>query len=185
MDFHLRQLGALRVEGCGDYEDHHEFSVDEIEEAITRVRELSRDPSYEHACIVLTQKDFSRQEALWATILSKYSSELWSPLSKQIPLKDKQGHEEEKSESNGITKSPNDAVGSVQNSSTHITESVDGNSSGERSDSKAQKPKKWGAYILHSELQVVESDKRFSSQKAALTAMLRISIDNFRRRNFT
>lgn len=43
---------------------------------------------------------------------------------------------------------------------------------------------RWGAYVLHSEFQVVEHDKRFSSQSAVLGAMLRISIDNFRRRSY-
>lgn len=31
---HLQRLGAVHVEGCGDYEDHHMFSLEELQAAI-------------------------------------------------------------------------------------------------------------------------------------------------------
>ena len=37
---HLRRLGATHIEGCGAYEDHHMFSLEEVQEAIERVKEL-------------------------------------------------------------------------------------------------------------------------------------------------
>jgi hypothetical protein len=42
----------------------------------------------------------------------------------------------------------------------------------------------WGAYVLQAGLEVVEHDRRFSSQGATLNAMLRIAVDNFRRRSY-
>ena len=141
VEMHLRQLGALHVEGCGAHEDHHMFSVEEVEEAVVRVRELAQDGTFTHACILLTEKDYARQFDLWSSVFSRYAEEV-------LP----HGCENDDDDDS------NSGVGT-----TGI--------------------KKWGAYVLHSKLQVVEHDKRFSSQKAALGAMLRISIDNFRRRN--
>jgi phage gp37-like protein len=78
----------------------------------------------------MTEKDYSRQFDLYASVFSRYAGE-----------------------------------------------AGEGNGGGDRGP-------RWGAYVLQSEFQVVDHDRRFSSQKAALTAMLHISIDNFRRRNF-
>lgn len=188
VEHHLRHLGARHVEGCGEHEDHHEFSVDEIEEAISRVRKFAADPSFEHACIVLTQKDFARQETLWASILSRYASELWTPSSAMAKNKTKivgdvSDVEGDNSAIGDVVdaRERNDRISNVHSPETpqpFVTEHSWGFKP------NAEKDIKWGAYILQSELQVVESDSRFSSQKAALAAILRISIDNFRRRNF-
>ena len=134
---HLKRLGARLVEGCGAHEDHHEFSLEEAEEAVARVRQLARDPAYTHACILLTEKDYARQFDLWASVFSQVAGEL---------------------------------------------EGVDGAEGG--GSAAPDGGRRWGAYVLHSELQVVEHDRRFSTQSAVLAALLRISIDNFRRRSY-
>ncbi|EFN57145.1 hypothetical protein CHLNCDRAFT_57362 [Chlorella variabilis] len=91
---HLQRLGAAHVEGCGDYEDHHMFSLEELTAAISQVSA--------------------------------------SPIS----------------------------------------------SSGEEGCSG------WGAYVLQAGLEVVDHDRRFSSQGATFNAMLRLAVDNFRRRSY-
>jgi hypothetical protein len=139
VEAHLLRLGARHVEGCGAHEDHHEFSLEEIEQAVQRVRILAETPAYQHACIVLTEKDYARQVGLWTSVFSKYSGEL--------------------------------ATSSASQGSTTIK-------------SDAGPDRKWGAYVLHSELEVVDSDRRFSSQKAALAALLHLTVDNFRRRSY-
>jgi len=125
---HLKRLGVRHVEGCGMHGDHHHFSLEEVQEAVARVRELASDGSYTHACLLMTEKDYARQVDLWGSMFSAFGNEV--------------SHSE-----NG------------------------GKYAG-----------KWGAYVLHSELQVAEHDRRFSSQKALLAAMLRLSLDNFRSR---
>lgn len=42
----------------------------------------------------------------------------------------------------------------------------------------------WGVYVLQSGLQVVDHDPRFSSERATLSAMLRMAVDNFRQRSY-
>ena len=144
---HLLRLGALHVEGCGKNEDHHMFSLEEVEEAVGRVRQLAADPQYSHVCILLTEKDYARQYDLWGSVFSRYAGEV-------LP--------------NGNVPEPKD----------------DSSSEGSSMEGSSKKPVQWGAYVLHSELQVVEHDRRFSSQKVVLGAMLRMSIDNFRRRSY-
>jgi tetraacyldisaccharide-1-P 4'-kinase len=46
------------------------------------------------------------------------------------------------------------------------------------------KKKKWGAYILRSELQLQSHDSRFSSESAMWAAMLRLATDHFRGRSY-
>lgn len=75
---HLKQLGALHVEGCGAHEDHHMFSLEEVEEAVARVRQLVADPAFSHACILLTPKDYARQYDLWSSVFSRYAGEVYT-----------------------------------------------------------------------------------------------------------
>jgi len=131
VELHLRRLGVRHVEGCGVHEDHHQFSLEEVHEAMQRVRELAKDPSYTHACILMTEKDFARQVTLWQSVFSGAADEIG---------------------------------GSA------------GDEGGEGGDGR------WGAYVLQSQLELVEHDKRFSTHKAMLATMLRLSVDNFRRR---
>ena len=35
VELHLQRLGAAHIEACGDYEDHHMFSLEEVSAAIT------------------------------------------------------------------------------------------------------------------------------------------------------
>lgn len=151
---HIRRLGALHVEGCGANEDHHMFSLEEVEQAVERVRKLAADPKYSHACILLTEKDYARQYDLWGSVFSRYAGEV-------LP--------------NGNSPDPTDSTASTSSSTSETTDVPSTTST---------KPVQWGAYVLHSELQVVEHDRRFSSQKVVLGAMLRMSIDNFRRRSY-
>lgn len=132
----MRRLGARHIEGCGAHEDHHIFSLEEIEEAVARVRALAQDESFSHACILMTEKDYARQFDLWGSLFSRYAKEI-----------------------------------------THV------NGNGGKKEQLEGAPT-WGAYVLHSELQVVDHDRRFSSQKAVLAAMLRMAVDNFRQRSY-
>ncbi|KAG7674434.1 hypothetical protein KSW81_000089 [Nannochloris sp. 'desiccata'] len=147
---HLRRLGALHVEGCGVHEDHHMFSIEEVEEAVSRVRELAADEKYSHACILLTEKDYARQSDLWSSVFATYANEVYSN-STNLEAK-QQGDDnlvkEDKEKSNTSGEGPGQM-------------------------------KKWGAYVLHSQLEIVEHDRRFSSQKAVLGAMLRRAISTF------
>jgi hypothetical protein len=34
LERHLQRLGATHVEGCGSYEDHHMFALEELTDAI-------------------------------------------------------------------------------------------------------------------------------------------------------
>ncbi|KAI3434976.1 hypothetical protein D9Q98_003028 [Chlorella vulgaris] len=126
---HLQRLGAAHVEGCGEYDDHHMFSLEELTTAIRRVEDLQRSGKFKHVCLLMTEKDYARQIDLFAAVFSQVSA---SPIS----------------------------------------------SSGEEGCSG------WGAYVLQAGLEVVEHDRRFSSQGATLNAMLRIAVDNFRRRSY-
>lgn len=127
---HVRSLGAIHVEGCGTHEDHHHFSIDEVHEAVRRVKALMHDPQYSHVCLLMTEKDFWRQQYMWNSVIMRYSHEIW----------DGKDHETKKS--------------------------------------------KWGAYLLHSELQLVSHDPRFSSESAMWAAMLRLAMDHFRGRSY-
>lgn len=40
VEAHLRRLGAVHIEGCGAYEDHHMFSLEDVQAAIERTRQL-------------------------------------------------------------------------------------------------------------------------------------------------
>lgn len=74
---HAKKLGALHVEGCGEHEDHHYFTSDEVHQAVKRVRMLMEDPRYSHVCIVLTEKDYWRQRHFWNSVFIRYSHEVW------------------------------------------------------------------------------------------------------------
>ncbi|KAI7843434.1 hypothetical protein COHA_002912 [Chlorella ohadii] len=125
----LQRLGAAHIEGCGTYDDHHMFSLEELHAAIGRAEELQRSGQYRHVCLVMTEKDYARQTDLFDAVFSQQAA---SPIS----------------------------------------------SSGEEGSSG------WGAYVLQARLEVVEHDRRFSSQTATLNAMLRLAVDNFRRRSY-
>lgn len=142
---HLQRLGAQHVEIFGtSYQDSHDmFHVDDIEQAIERVRELATDSMYKHACIVMTEKDYARQYGLWGSLFLKYINEI--------------------------------CEGTVDQGNEHKEEVLQGSS---------EQTPRWGAYVLHSDLHVVEHDRRFSSQKAMLAAMLRLAIDSYRRRSY-
>ncbi|KAL4425261.1 hypothetical protein ABPG75_009277 [Micractinium tetrahymenae] len=126
---HLQRLGAAHVEGCGEYEDHHMFGLEELIVAIGRAEELQRSGKYKHVCLLMTEKDYARQTDLFDAVFSQQAA------------------------------SPSSSSG-------------DDDSSG------------WGAYVLQAALEVVEHDRRFSSQNATLNAMLRLAVDNFRRRSY-
>jgi predicted KAP-like P-loop ATPase len=148
---HLRRLGALHVEGCGAHEDHHMFSIEEVEEAVHRVRELAADDTYSHACILLTEKDYARQSDLWSSVFARYANEVY-------------------------TNSTNSTEAPRQQGDDKVT--------GGPVEEKSKGPRKWGSYVLHSKLEIAEHDRRFSSQKAVLAAMLRYAIDNYRKRSY-
>jgi len=152
---HLRGLGALHVEGCGAHEDHHMFSIEEVEEAVNRVRELAADDKFSHACILMTEKDYARQSDLWSYVFARYANEVYT---------------------NGTSWETKQ-----QGRDETVEEDKERNSSSKEG---SQQPRKWGAYVLHSQLEIVEHDRRFSSQKAVLAAMLRYAIDNFRKRSY-
>jgi tetraacyldisaccharide-1-P 4'-kinase len=140
LEEHLRRLGARHVElyvGQSYQDSDGFFHIDDIEHAIHRVRELASNSTYDHACIIMTEKDYARQYGLWGSLFLKYVNEI-------IDTDDGEEH----------------AV-------------VNRGRSG-----------RWGAYVLHSDLHVVEHDRRFSSQKAMLAAMLRLAIDSYRRRSY-
>lgn len=126
---HLQRLGAVHVEGCGAYEDHHMFSLEEVTAAVRRAEDLQRSGQFKHVCLIMTEKDYARQTDLFDAVFSQQAA---SPMS----------------------------------------------SSGEEGSSG------WGAYVLQAALEVVEHDRRFSSQNATLNAMLRLAVDNFRRRSY-
>jgi tetraacyldisaccharide 4'-kinase len=128
VEAHVKKLGALHVEGCGEHEDHHYFDIDEVLEAVKRVRELMNSPEYNHVCILLTEKDFWRQRHFWHSVFMRFHDEIYDG------------------------KDPDD------------------------------KKKKWGAYVLQSELQLSQHDKRFSTATAMWGAMLRLAQDHFRYR---
>lgn len=122
VEAHLKKLGAAVVYGCGDHEDHHIFRVEEVAEAIQRVRELADSNDYPHACLVMTEKDYCRQSSLFEAFFGRMTG----------------------------------AEGT-----------------------------EWGAYVLQSRLSILEHDKRFSSQQAVLSMMLRTAVDSFRRRSWS
>jgi len=128
VEAHVKKLGALHVEGCGEHEDHHYFDMDEIHEAVQRVRELMKSPEYNHVCILLTEKDFWRQRHFWHSVFIRYAGEIF-----------------------------------------------DGKDT-------ADKRNKWGAYVIQSELQLAQHDKRFSSATAMWGAMARLAQDHYRYR---
>ncbi len=149
---HLRRLGALHVEGCGAHEDHHMFTLEEVEEAVHRVRELSANKSYSHVCILLTEKDYARQSDLWSSVFARYANEMYT---------------------NGTS-----FEAKQQGDEKIIAEEE------EKKKKSSDGPSRWGAYVLHSKLEIVEHDRRFSSEKAVLAALLRYAIDNFRKRSY-
>lgn len=126
---HLQRLGAAHVEGCGEYEDHHMFSLEELTAAIRRAEDLQRSGDFRHVCLIMTEKDYARQTDLFDAVFSQQAV------------------------------SPSSSTGEEGSSG-------------------------WGAYVLQAALEVVEHDRRFSSQNATLNAMLRLSVDNFRRRSY-
>ena len=77
VDAHLKKLGALHVEGCGDHEDHHYFDSDEVHEAMQRARELVSSGEYSHVCLMLTEKDFWRQRHFWHSVFMRYAGEIY------------------------------------------------------------------------------------------------------------
>ncbi|PSC77006.1 dolichol-phosphate mannosyltransferase subunit 1 [Micractinium conductrix] len=126
---HLQRMGAKHVEGCGEYEDHHMFTLEELAAAIRRAEDLQRSGQYQHVCLLMTEKDYARQTDLFDAVFTQQAA------------------------------SPSSSCGEEGSSG-------------------------WGAYVLQSALEVVEHDRRFSSGGATLNAMLRLAVDNFRRRSY-
>jgi len=131
VEAHAKKLGAIHVEGCGSNEDHHIFNIDEVDDAVRRIRFLMKDSRFKHVCLLMTEKDFWRQRHFWSSVLMRYSNEIWDGKS----------------------------TGSMQ--------------------------QKWGAYLLHSELQLLSHDSRFSSESAMWGAMLRLAMDHYRGRSYS
>ncbi|GAB4818227.1 hypothetical protein N2152v2_005273 [Parachlorella kessleri] len=248
---HLRRLGASHIEGCGANEDHHMFSLEEVQDAIQRVKELQAGGKYRHACIVMTEKDYARQFDLYDAVFSSFAAEnstwqdsehatetwegwgheaLLEPHQQQQQhLEQQQLHEQQEGANRalrfhahaaevgqssplrgdgGSSSSGNDNDGSsirTQVSDEPSRDRVVDSTYGEGYESPADyaspcSPSSsssssssggsrlgggiWGAYVLQSGLQVVEHDRRFSSQNAVLAAMLRMAVDNFRRRSY-
>ena len=72
IEAHLKKLGALHVEGCGEHEDHHMFGTDDVHAAWQRALELVASDKYQHVCILLTEKDFWRQRGFWHSVFMRY-----------------------------------------------------------------------------------------------------------------
>ena len=72
---HGRALGAAHVEPAGEFEDHHEFELEELQAAIDRVRALQAQPGVRHACLLTTEKDYARQRDLFEAVFAQHAAD--------------------------------------------------------------------------------------------------------------
>lgn len=136
VEAHLRSLGVTHVEGCGAHPDHHSFTLEEVQAAVARAQELGATSGSRHAALVMTEKDYARQSALFDAVFAQLAGSAGG---------------------SGPSRRPDDG----------------GGGSG------------WGAYVLHSALEVVQHDRRFSSAGVGLNALLRMAVTNFRMRSYS
>eukprot|EP00887_Chlorella_sp_A99_P003699 scaffold7.g3699.t1 len=83
VEAHLRALGAAHVEGCGAFDDHHMFTLEDVRAAISRVEELQRSGAFRHVCLLMTEKDYARQHGLFDAVFGQYAKAELAAMSKE------------------------------------------------------------------------------------------------------
>jgi hypothetical protein len=62
---------VAHVEGCGAHPDHHSFTLEEVQAAVARAQELGAAPGNRRAALVMTEKDYARQSALFDAVFAQ------------------------------------------------------------------------------------------------------------------